>query len=66
MTTTVLELIKNLKHHTDETVVTIKDVEDQEFAMPAAGEAIVDFTLADGGLTIVICEKVESEEEEAA
>ncbi|MEH2393075.1 MAG: hypothetical protein V7K21_15960 [Nostoc sp.] len=33
MTTTVQELIANLKHHPDNTVVTIKDVEDQEFAI---------------------------------
>ncbi|MHC5613418.1 MAG: hypothetical protein ACYTXA_21080 [Nostoc sp.] len=56
MTTTVLELIKNLKHHTDQTVVTIKDVDDVEFA-------IVDFILEANGLSIVIGEKVESEEE---
>ncbi|MHC5713804.1 MAG: hypothetical protein ACYTX0_17070 [Nostoc sp.] len=56
MTTTVLELIKNLKHHTDQTVVTIKDVDDEEFA-------IVDFILEANGLSIVIGEKVESEEE---
>ena len=59
MTTTVLELIKNLKHHTDQTVVTIKDVADVEFA-------IVDFILEANGLNIVIGEKVESEEEEGA
>ena len=57
MTTTIRELLKNLKHHTDETVVTIKDIEDEEFA-------IVDFILETGGLTIVIGEKVESAEEE--
>lgn len=57
MTTTVLELLKNLKHHTDNTVVTIRDVDDQEFA-------IVDFVLDAGGLSIVIGEKEEEEEEE--
>ncbi|MEH1911264.1 hypothetical protein [Nostoc sp.] len=57
MTTTVLELIKNLKHHTDDTVVTIKDVDDLEFA-------IVDFVLETGGLTIVIGEKEDAEEED--
>ncbi len=57
MTTTVLELVKNLKHHTDQTVVTIKDVDDLEFA-------IVDFILEAGGLTMVIGEKSDSEEGE--
>ncbi|MEH2000575.1 MAG: hypothetical protein V7L00_17820 [Nostoc sp.] len=56
MTTTILELIKNLKHHTDDTVVTIKDVDDLEFA-------IVDFQLENNGLTIVIGEKEDEEGE---
>ncbi|MEH2445832.1 MAG: hypothetical protein V7K18_08615 [Nostoc sp.] len=56
MTTTVQELIANLKHHPDNTVVTIKDVDDQEFA-------IVDFVLENYILNIIIGEKVEVEEE---
>ena len=57
MTTTVQELIANLKHHPDNTVVTIKDVEDQEFA-------IADFILGADGLNIVIDTKEEAEEED--
>ena len=58
MTTTVMELIKNLKYHPDETVVTIQDVDDQEFA-------IVDFSLENKILTIIIGEKVEEDSEAA-
>ena len=59
MTTTVIELIANLKHHPDNTVITIKDVDDQEFA-------IIDFTLGARGLTILIGTKEEDEESSAA
>jgi hypothetical protein len=57
MTTTILEMIANLKHYPGDTVVTIKDVDDVEFA-------IVDFKSFDGGLTIIIGEKDDEEEEE--
>jgi hypothetical protein len=57
MTTTVLELIENLKHYPGATVVNIKDVDDEEFA-------IVDFQSGDDGVTIVIGSKVESEPDE--
>jgi hypothetical protein len=33
MTTTVLELIANLKHYPDDTVVIIKNVDDEEFTI---------------------------------
>jgi hypothetical protein len=56
MTTTVLELITNLKHYPDNTEVTITDVDDVEFA-------IVDFVAETNTLNIVIGEKVEHEEE---
>lgn len=64
MTTTVSELIENLKHYPGAAKVTIKDVDDVEFAMPSAGAAIVDFVAGTDGLTIVIGEKVESEDDE--
>ncbi|MEH2201284.1 hypothetical protein [Nostoc sp.] len=56
MTTTVLELITNLKHYPDNTVVVIRDVDDQEFA-------IVDFQSVINTVEIVIGEKEEPEEE---
>jgi hypothetical protein len=57
MTTTVLELITNLKHYPDNTVVTIKDVDDVEFA-------IVDFESEANTVTIVIGEIEDGENEE--
>ncbi|MEH2316177.1 hypothetical protein [Nostoc sp.] len=57
MTTTVRELLKNLKDYPEATLVRIKDVDDQEFV-------IVDFSKAENTLTIVIGDKVEEEEEE--
>ncbi|MBG1263083.1 hypothetical protein [Nostoc commune] len=57
MTTTVLELLENLKHYPGATEVTIKDVDDQEFA-------IVDFKSFDDGVTIIIGEKEYEDEEE--
>ncbi|MEH2454502.1 hypothetical protein [Nostoc sp.] len=60
MTTTIRELLEDVKHYPLETVVVIKDVDDQEFA-------IVAFKLENHTLSIVIGEKVEeSEEAEAA
>ncbi|MEH2197407.1 hypothetical protein [Nostoc sp.] len=56
MTTTVLELITNLKHYPDNTVVVIRDVDDVEFA-------IVDFVAGTDGVTIVIGETVDGEED---
>ncbi|MEH1811941.1 MAG: hypothetical protein V7K26_03610 [Nostoc sp.] len=57
MTTTVLELLDNLKHYPGATGLNIKDVDDQEFA-------IVDYVAGIDGLTIVIGSKVESEPDE--
>ncbi|WP_375495571.1 hypothetical protein [uncultured Nostoc sp.] len=57
MTTTVLELIENLKHYPGATEITIKDVDDVEFA-------IVDFKSFDGGVTIIIGEKGYEDDEE--
>ncbi|MCC5665589.1 hypothetical protein LC653_17095 [Nostoc sp. CHAB 5784] len=58
MTSTVLELIANLKHYPGTTEVTIKDIDDEEFAFAfSVGEAIVDFKSLDDGVTIVIREK---------
>ncbi|MEH1894123.1 MAG: hypothetical protein V7K94_02180 [Nostoc sp.] len=57
MTTTVLELTANLKHYPGATAVTIKDVDDVEFA-------IVDFHSGDDGVTIVIGSKVDGESDE--
>ncbi|MEH1771584.1 hypothetical protein [Nostoc sp.] len=61
MTTTVLELIENLKHYPGATAVNIKSVDDEEFA-------IVDYKSGDDGVSIIIGEKVyeddEPEEEE--
>ncbi|MEH2307809.1 hypothetical protein [Nostoc sp.] len=57
MTTTVLELIENLKHYPGATKLNIKDVDDGEFA-------IVDFVAGIDGLTIVIGESEDGEEEE--
>ncbi|MEH2256511.1 hypothetical protein [Nostoc sp.] len=56
MTTTVLELIENLKHYPGATVVTIKDVDDLEFV-------IVDFKSESDGVTIVIGEKEYDEDD---
>lgn len=56
MTTTVLELITNLKHYPDNTVVVIRDVDDVEFA-------IVDFQSVINTVEIVIGEKVEPQED---
>lgn len=56
MTSTVQELLANLKIYPGDTVVSIKDVDDVEFA-------IVDFFSENNTLTIVIGEKEESEEE---
>ncbi|MDZ8227032.1 hypothetical protein [Nostoc sp. ChiVER01] len=58
MTTTVLELLENLKHYPGATEVTIKAaVDDREFA-------IVDFKSEANGLNIVIVSKPEEDEEE--
>ncbi|OYD92758.1 hypothetical protein CDG77_13975 [Nostoc sp. 'Peltigera membranacea cyanobiont' 213] len=57
MTTTVLELLENLKHYPGVTKLHIRDVDDVEFA-------IVDYQPGTDGLTIVIGEKVESDDEE--
>jgi hypothetical protein len=57
VTTTVLELLTNLKHYPDNTVVTIKDVDDVEFA-------IVDFQFETNTVTIVIGEIEDGENEE--
>lgn len=56
MTTTVVELIANLKHYPGITKVVITDVDDIEFA-------IVDFQHENDKLTIVIGEKEDDEEE---
>ncbi|MEH2263829.1 hypothetical protein [Nostoc sp.] len=56
MTTTVQELIANLKHYPDNTVVVVRDVDDVEFA-------IVDYQSVINTVEIVIGEKVEPEEE---
>ncbi|OYD93124.1 hypothetical protein CDG76_20745 [Nostoc sp. 'Peltigera membranacea cyanobiont' 210A] len=57
MTTTVLELLANLTPYPGLTKLSIKDVDDGEFA-------IVDYQSGDDGVTIVIGEKVESEPDE--
>ncbi|MEH2348118.1 MAG: hypothetical protein V7K55_08960 [Nostoc sp.] len=57
MTTTVLELITNLKHYPDNTVVVIRDVDNVEFP-------IVDYQSVINTLEIVIGEKEEPESEE--
>ncbi|MBN3940762.1 hypothetical protein [Nostoc sp. NMS9] len=57
MTTTVLELIENLKHYPGATEVTIKNVDDVEFA-------ITDFKSVDDGVTIIIGEKEYEDEED--
>ena len=59
MTITVQELIANLKHHPDNTEITIKDVDDQEFAF-------VDFILENYILNIIIGTKEEGEESDEA
>ena len=57
MTTTVLELIENLKHYPGATKLNIRDVDDEEFA-------IVDYQSGDDGVTIVIGEKVDDDPED--
>ena len=57
MTTTVLELLANLTPYPGVTKLSIKDVDDEEYA-------IVDYQSGDDGVTIVIGEKVESEPDE--
>lgn len=57
MTTTVLELLANLKHYPDTTVITIQDVDDVEFA-------IVDLKSENNTVTIIIGMKEEEGEEE--
>ncbi|MBN3905128.1 MAG: hypothetical protein HWQ35_00620 [Nostoc sp. NMS1] len=57
MTTTVLELIENLKHYPGATKLNIKDVDDEEFA-------IVDFKSFDDGVTIIVGEKGYEDDEE--
>ncbi|MEH1817306.1 MAG: hypothetical protein V7L09_33585 [Nostoc sp.] len=58
MTTTVLELLDNLKRYPGATKLNIKAaVDDQEFA-------IVDFVAGIDGLTIVIGSKIEAEPDE--
>lgn len=57
MTTTVQELITNLKHYPDNTVVVIRDVDDVEFA-------IVDYQSVINTVEIVIGEKQQPESEE--
>lgn len=57
MTTTVQELLVNLKHYPDNTVVTIKDVDDGEFA-------IVDYQSEGNSMTIVIGEIVHEDKDE--
>ena len=65
MTTTVLELLENLKHYPGATAVTIQDVDDTEFAFAfSVGEAIVDYKSFDDGLTIIIGEKEYEDEGE--
>ena len=56
MTTTVRELYKKLGDYPADAVITIKDIDDVEFA-------IADFTFGADGLTIVIGEKLEEEYE---
>ncbi|MHC5826888.1 MAG: hypothetical protein ACYT04_66220 [Nostoc sp.] len=57
MTTTIRELLENVKHYPLETVVLIEDVDDQDFA-------IVDFVHSENVLTIKIGEKAYQEEGE--
>ena len=57
MTTTVLELIENLKHYPGGAKLTIKDVDDVEFA-------IVDVKSFDDGVNIIIGEKEYEDEED--
>lgn len=57
MTTTVVELIANLKHYPDNTKVVITDVDDVEFA-------ITDFKFENNIVNIVIGEIVIDEEQE--
>jgi hypothetical protein len=57
MTTTVLELIENLKHYPGVTKVNIKDVDDVEFA-------IVDYVAGTDGVTILIGSKIDGEGDE--
>lgn len=57
MTTTVVELIANLKHYPDNTKVVITDVDDTEFAL-------VDFKHENNTVNIVIGEIVIDEKQE--
>ncbi|MBN3942996.1 MAG: hypothetical protein V7L21_26320 [Nostoc sp.] len=57
MTSTVGELIENLKDYPAETVLAVKDVDDVEFA-------ITDFKSFDDGVTIIIGSKVDEEPDE--
>lgn len=57
MTTTVLELLANLKHYPDDTKVVITDVDDTEFA-------IVDFKHENNTLNIVIGSTEDEDEDE--
>ncbi|MBC1242042.1 hypothetical protein [Nostoc sp. 2RC] len=57
MTTTVVELIANLKHYPDNTKVIITDVDDNEFAL-------VDFKHENNTVNIVIGEIVIDEKQE--
>jgi hypothetical protein len=65
MTTTVLELIENLKHYPGATKVNTRDVDDVEFAFASSvGAAIVDFVAGVDGVTIVIGKTVDGEPDE--
>ncbi len=57
MTTTVQEIIANLKHYADDTKVVITDVDDNEFAL-------VDFKYDNNTVNIVIGEIVIDEKQE--
>ncbi|MEH1786373.1 MAG: hypothetical protein V7L23_12500 [Nostoc sp.] len=57
MTTTIQELVAHLKHYPDNTVVTIKDVDDGEFV-------IVDYQSVNNTLEIIIGSKVDNEGDE--
>ena len=57
MTTTVQQLIENLQQFPDASVVAVKDVDDQEFA-------IVGFNPGDNTVTIVITDELRHDEEE--
>ncbi|MEH1817480.1 MAG: hypothetical protein V7L31_00010 [Nostoc sp.] len=57
MTTTVLELLEDLKHYPGATELIIKDVDDQEFA-------IVDFEAEGNTVNIIIGKVVYTEEQQ--